>query len=54
MSAQADDRVGWQEYFDQLCILTQDIENRSSSTEEQEILLERLNTAIESLHHVIF
>eukprot|EP00794_Sanderia_malayensis_P002881 gene2881-3333_t len=29
-------------------------ENRSSSTEEQEILLERINTAIESLHQVIF
>ena len=54
MSALAADRASWEEYFDQLCILTQDVENRSSSTEEQEILLERINTAIESLHQVIF
>ncbi len=52
MNVENINRLEWGEYFDELITLTTDVQNRSGLPEDSELLADRLQVAIESLHQV--
>ena len=52
MNVENINRLEWQEYFEQLITLTTDVPNRLGLPQDSELLADRLQVAIESLHQV--